>query len=62
MKIHASKTEVSTKLTYTKADIQNAITEDLTEQGYRVDQKVWNETNSKLEITAVKLEKKGGKS
>ncbi len=56
--INASKTDTQTQLTFTKADIQAGIIEDLTKQGYTVTGKAWNETNTKFEVTATKPLKK----
>lgn len=60
MNVDPVKTEQSFKLTYLLKDITAALKEDLTSKGYRVERAEWNETNTKLDITAVKLEK-GGK-
>lgn len=60
MTIQPVKTEQSSKFTYLLKDITAAVKEDLTSKGYRVEWAEWNETNTKLDITAVKLEK-GGK-
>lgn len=56
-----SKVETNSKLTFTKQDMQNAITEQLTKEGYSITSKNWNETNTKFEVIATKPEKKGGK-
>ena len=61
MTINPGKTEQSSKLTYYLKDITSAVKEDLIQKGYRVDKAEWNETNTKLDITAVKIEKKGAK-
>lgn len=52
---NASKVENKTKFTYTKSDIMKAIREQLEKGGYRIEAMVWNETNSKLEVEAVKV-------
>ncbi len=60
MTIQPSKTEQSSKFTYLLKDITSAVKKDLNDKGYSVERAEWNETNTKLEITAVMVGK-GGK-
>lgn len=61
MNLPACKTEQTTTFTFYQKDITASILENLTQQGYAVQSKAWNEAGNKLEVIAKKIEKKGGK-